>query len=212
MFDWISGFVARWAGRLQQDILDVVHWTVHAVAGVVYTVFGNVGRAWSGMWQSIHWLWIQASGYVAEVFGWIRQIVTVDLPVIWSTLLADVRGVLGEIGRVWSDLVARIEQLGRYAAGLVQQAIVWVVDHVYSPLKAYADAIYNDLLKWGFYAWRLLNDPPRLAAILLGALIAAAESAFWSIAPPVGRFVLGILLHNGQRFASLLESILTAVL
>lgn len=212
MFDWIAGFVARWAGRIGADILDVVHWSVHALAGVVYAVFGNVGNAWHLLWLSFHWLEVQTRLMGASVFGWIRQIITTDLPWLWHILLSDVKGLLAEIGRVAGVVEADLLRGLNVLRGVIDSVVRWVVANVYDPLKAFADQLRADLEKWGFFAWRLLNDPPKLAAILLGALIAAAESAFFSIAAPAGRFVLGLLIHNAAKVASLLESIVAAVL
>lgn len=212
MLNWIAGFVDRWRDRIGQDLRDLVHWTVHALAGVVYTVFGNVGRGWRHLWLAFEWLGRQATGFIAETYGWIRQIITTDLPWLWHILLSDIKGVLALIDRVYRTVAAAILAAVRYAESLVRGAIRWTVDHVWAPLKAYADAIYRDLLKWGYAAYQLVTHPDRLAVILLDAMIAAAEAAFWRIAGPAGRFALGLVLHNARRFALLLESIVAAVL
>jgi hypothetical protein len=212
MLSWIDGYVFRWAAVVATPIRDCIKWAVYALAGVVYAVFGNVGAAWTLIYDGINWVWTHSGNFAVEAVAWIKQIVTVDIPAVWNRLLAYAVAFDNLISQIWDKAVAAIADAYRRALQAVNDAISWVITHVYDPLKAYADQIYNDLLKWGYAAWQLLNDPGKLAGILLGALIAAAESAFWSIAAPVGKFALSIVLGNATKFASLLETILTAVL
>lgn len=209
MLSWIDGYVFRWAAVVATPIRDMVKWAVYALAGVVYGVFGNVGAAWVLIWDGINWVWTHSGNFALETVAWIRQIVTVDIPGLWSRLLSYVDQLEKLIGQLWDKAVAAIADAVRTALHYTDAAIQWVVSHVYNPLKSFIDQVYADLLKWGYWSWQLLNDPGRLAVILLGALIAAAEAAFWTIAGPAGRFALGIVLHNAARFAALLETIIT---
>lgn len=212
MLDWIDSFVYRWVNVVDTPIRDALKWTVHALAGVVYTVFGNVGRAWAGITGTADGLIHEATHFATVVYGWIRQIVLTDIPWLWHVLQSDVQWLINHVAAIYSDVLARILAAVRYAETLVQSAINWIIVHVYDPLKAEAERLYNDLLKWGYWSYQLLNDPGKLAGILLDWLIAAAEAAFWRIAPAAGRFILGVLIHQAPKLVTLLEDIFTAVL
>lgn len=212
MLEWIGAFVGRWSGRVASDVRDVVKWTVHALAGVVYTVFGHVGGAWHEIFSGYDWIRAHVAGFAHDVYNWIQHIVTVDIPYLWHILLSDVKGLIALIGKVLDQAIAAVAAALKAALRAVDDAIKWVIDHVYGPLKAYADQIWHDLLKWGYTAWFYVTHPDKLAPILLNALIAAAEAAFWDVAGPAGRFILGVLLKNAPKLAALLETIIAAVL
>lgn len=212
MLDWIDAFVYRWVNVVDTPVRDVVKWSVHALAGVVYTVFGNVGGAWRRIVGFGDSFIREIAHYTSIVDGWIRQIVLTDIPAVWHSLLGYVQYLENLAVRLWNDAIAKIAAATRYLESLVQSAIQWVITNVYDPLKAEAERIYNDLLKWGYWSWQLLNDPGRLAALLLGALIAAAEAAFFTIAAPLGRFVVGLIIHQAAKLLVVIEDIFTAVL
>ncbi len=212
MLNWISGFVGRWSGRVEKDVRDVIKWTVHALAGVVYTVFGHVGGAWREIFSGYDWIRRHTVDFAHDVYNWIRHIVTVDIPYLWHVLLSDVKGLVTLIAKTWDKAVALVEAAFKTALHAVDNAVKWVIDHVYGPLKAFADQIWHDLLKWGYVAWFYVTHPDKLAPILLRALIAAAEAAFWDISEPVGRFIFAILLKNALKLVRLIETILAAVL
>jgi len=211
MLDWIEGYVKRWAAFVLAPIIDLVHWGLHAVAGVVYTVFQHVHAAWLVVHGAATHIadWLEHFG--AELVAYIKQIVTVDIPVLWNIMLQNVKGLLADIAKIWGEAQALIQKALDSALLAVASLSKWVIDNVWNPLVASVKQLEADLLKWGYAAWQLLNDPAKLASILLGALVAAAEDAFWSLAGPVGRFALGIVLRNAGKFAQLIEAIVSAV-
>lgn len=212
MFDWIAGFVARWAGSVPAAVRDLVHWAVHALAGVVYTVFGNVGGAWHALFTAYHWVLTSGTDFVKWVVTHLTYLIRTWLPRIEATALALWHDALAFASRLYHDVLSRLDQLARLARRWVDDAIAWVEVHVLDPLLADVAQLRADLLKWGYYAFQLVTHPDRLAAIVGDALISWAESQFWRIAGPLGSFVLRLLLVNARRFAQLLESIVTAVL
>lgn len=212
MFDWIAGFVARWAASVPAAVRDLVHWSVHALAGVVYAVFGNVGGAWHKLFTALHWLYTSGYDLAKWLVTHISYLVKVWLPRLEAAITAAWRDALAFASRLYHDVLGRLDQLTRLARRWVDDAIAWVVTHVLDPLAADARQLRADLLKWGYFAYQLVTHPDRLAAIVGDALIAWAESQFWRLAGPVGQFVLRLLLANARKFAQLLETIVTAVL
>jgi hypothetical protein len=212
MFSWIDNYVGRFARTVASEVRSLVGTLVHAVTGVIYTVFGNVGAAWDQVLTEAHNVWQFSSQFADWVWRWFHQLITVDIPYLWSWSLAQVRQLGTDAVNLYNKGVAFTQRvytdvLLRIAAGLQ-----WVITAVWDPLKSYADQIYKDLLKWGYTAWYYITHPDQLASLLLGYLIAAAENTFFTIAGPAGRFILGVLLHQSQKFIALLEEIIAAVL
>lgn len=212
MLDWIADYVERWSAYVAREVRDLVHWGLHAVAGVVYSVFHAVSGGWDWMLTGTAGLWKYAEGFSLEVAAWFRQIVEHEIPALWLDLVGLAHQVGVDIGHAINYVLGKVEALGAAVGRRIDDLAAYVDTHVLKPLTARADQIYNDLLKWGYYSWQLLTHPARLADILLGYLIASAEAAFWTIADPVGRFLFAVLLKNATRFARLIETILTAVL
>lgn len=212
MFDWIAGLIGRYSRTIAGDIRDMVGVVVHGLAGVVYTVFGNVGLAWTNVHAEIDNLWGWGAQFVDNAYWVVYRVIHVDVPVLWNYALSGFRQAEATVEHFYSLAVSGARTLFDDAVGQIQAVIRWAITNIFDPLKAYADQIYNDLLKWGYTAYQYITHPALLAALLLGPLIGAAEAAFFTIAGPVGRFILGILLHQAQRFAQLLEDIVTGVL
>jgi hypothetical protein len=212
MLNWIAGYVGRWAGVVDIHVRDLVHWAIHALASVIYTVFGHVGNAWGDLLAAFKWLHSHAADYVAWTIAHLRQIILVDLPKLAATALGYLKQALAFATTVYHLALAGIARLHDLARQWVADALQFVHDHVYAPLLALARQLRTDLLKWGYYAYQLVTHPDQLAVILLDALIAAAEAAFWRIADPAGRFALRLILSQPLRFARLAETIAAAVL
>lgn len=212
MFDWIAGFVNGWLGRVAAPILDLVHQVVHAAVGWLLGIIHGVQDAFSFWIGVINWLINQVSKLFNEIGSWIDYLWHVILPYIYGRIEA----VFNYAIELWRDAIAYaargLAALEHWAWSWIQYVLRWAYDNIWLPLKKYADAIWDALVKWGYYAWWWITHPAELATALLDYLIAAAETAFWRIAAPVGEFALRIVVANLQRFVQLIETIIAAVL
>ena len=212
MLGWIAGFVARWEPVVSRGVRDLVHWGLHALASVVYTVFGNVGKAWVAVVHSLDWMLIHVPRFVAAVFTHIDTIITKDIPAIWHWITAQVAAIGRLIAHVYDLAVSYALSLYNKAVRLLDDLSTWVLTHVLVPLTNITTSLRNDLLKWGYFAYQLLNDPGKLAGILAKYIVAAVLAIFWTVADVIGRFIAGIILHQARRLISVIETVLTAVL
>lgn len=185
---------------------------MHALAGVVYTVFGHVGAAWLRVWDSLGWILSRADAFVHQVINHIDTIVTKDIPFLWAYFLAQVKSIGHTIADIYDAALAYALKLYHQAINAVDDLNNWINTHVLLPLSADVTALRNDLLKWGYFAYQLLNDPAKLAGILASFIVAALMGIFWSVAGPVGKFIAGIILKDTKRFVDLIETIISAVL
>lgn len=212
MLDWLAGFVARWTPVVAGPILDVVHWVGHAIASVVYTVFGAVGKAWLGVHDAWNWVDKGISYFVTWVYYRLDRIITKDIPDLWNWIVAQAKHVAQLVAHIYDLALAYALKLYRLAVNAIDDLARWVNVHVLEPLTDAVTQLRADLLKWGYTAWYYITHPDKLAPLLIGAMIAAAEDAFWDLAAPVGRFAFGIILKSADRFAALIETILSAVI
>ncbi len=212
MLSWIKDFVGRWAGRVSGDVIDLVHWAVHALAGVVYTVFHHVGQAWHDMFAAGNWLRQTAWLFGIEVFHHLRHIVVVDIPHLFdwarARLAALEHWALAWIHRILSDLAA----LRHWAASALDSLRHWAASAL-DALRHWAASIIDMLWRKYIYpAWYLVTHPDKLAAILFWWLVGLLEDNAWAVGRRLGQFTVALVWHNALRLAQLAEDILNAVL
>lgn len=212
MLDWIAGFIGRWAGTVDNAVRDLVHWAVHALASVVYAVFGLVGDAWRGMLGAGEWLAGNIGAFAGEVSSWIWHIIRKIVPFlaawitrVWNDLLRLLRAVEAW---AWREIRA-VEQL---AVRLVDDVRQWAYRDIWLPLTAAADWLRTHLIQWGYTAWWYVTHPAQLAALLGDPLVDWLEANSWSVARRLGSFTLALVLHNTRRLASTVEDIVAAIL
>lgn len=211
MFDWIAGFLGFWASVVAQPIRDMVNQALHAVAGFLLGIIHDVQNAFSFWIGIIKWLITQVENIARDIGNWINYLFHTILPWIYGRLEAAFNYAV----ELWRDAISYaargLAALEHLAWSWIQYVLKWAYDNIWLPLIKYADAIWRDLLKWGYTAWWWITHPTELATVLLDYLIAAAEAAFWRIAAPVGTFALRLVVANLRRFVGLLETIITAV-
>jgi hypothetical protein len=212
MLDWIAGYVARWTGYVEQNTRGLVQWGLHALAGVVYAVFGNVGKAWAELALALAWMHKEAGGFAGWVVAVAERIIRLELPRLWSYAVGAFRAAETLATRLWQDAVRRVAAALSIARALVSALWQLVLRDVWQPLMAITKQLRADLLKWGYVAWFYVTHPDKLAPVLLGALIGAAEAAFGRIAAPAGIFALRLIVHQLPALLRLAETIVTAVL
>jgi len=212
MLGWIAGWFGRFAGAVDSTVVRMVHWVVHALASVVYTVFAHVGAAWRDMYAAGNWLRESAGRFVGAVYDHIRAI-----------LLYWVPRIFGWIDAVYHRAISAVEHLARLAWGWVralesdvQRWILalyhWAWQHVYLPLRAYADWLWARIKAWAYVAYWWITHPAKLAELLLWPLVAALEAAAWDVARVLGTFTTALIVRNVRRVAQLIETVLAAVL
>lgn len=212
MLDWIAGYVARWTGYVATGVIDLVHWGIHALAGVVYGVFGNVGKAWHLFTGGLAVLRDYADRFVSEVVTLADWIIRVAIPGLYRQALAWYHDALNLAKVLYHAAIVAIDQALRLAKALIEALRTYVDVHVLAPLTDLIRQLRADLLRWGYVAWFYVTHPEKLAPVLIDAIVAAAIAAFDRIAIPAGEFALRLVARDPRRWLQLLEHIIAAVL
>jgi len=212
MLNWIRGFVDRWTGAVDARVRELVHWTVHALASVVYSVFGLVGKAWRNVWAAANWLRTTAEDFAAEVYAHIWAIVKRDLPWLAALITAARAYALRLYHVLLAWAAAEIRAAEQLARRLVDDVRSWAYRDIWLPLLHTAQALRRDLIHWGYTAWWYVTHPAALAGLLGDALVDWAEANAWRVARRLGTFTVAIVAHHTRQLLALAEDILTAVL
>ncbi|HEY6278453.1 MAG TPA: hypothetical protein VIX86_19230 [Streptosporangiaceae bacterium] len=211
MLDWIASFIARWAPAVPAAIRDLVHWSVHALASVVYFVFGNVGKAWGYVWGALKWHLTAAVRFVDATYQQLRAILKKYFPAVYNWIAGLIAAVRKDLRTVWHDTLAELDRLRALAAGWIKDVRAWAYRDIWLPLSADTAWLKTHLLKWGYTAWYYITHPDMLANILLDPLITLIERQAWTVAARLGTFTLALAVHNIRRLAQLAEDIIAAV-
>jgi hypothetical protein len=211
MLDWIASFTNRWLAPVGQAVVDLVHWTVHALASVVYFVFGAVGKAWDNVWGALGWQLTAAAQFVDSVYQLARKVLKVYFPAVYSWIAKETTLIRNTADAWYHDALHAVDLARHEAAHLIDDLRSWVQRDIWAPLVADTRQLRADLQKWGYTAWWYITHPDALAKLLLTALIAAAESAIWQISGPVLTFATKLILANIRRIAILAEDVFTSV-
>src|SRR5713101_1140144 len=212
MLGWIAGYVRRWAGIVEAHVVDLVHWGLHAVAGVVYTVFAHVRAAWHEVVAGARAVEDATRAFADSVWRMGVRIIRHVLPALarWAEgRLAAAAAVVAHdvtVIRKWVDTALRS------ALDAVDVLGAWVDDHVLKPLLADVAALWKAVTAWAYTAWWWVTHPDKLAGVLLWPLVTVLEASAWEAGGRLGTFVLGLIIRNTRRVAQLVEDVITAAL
>lgn len=219
MFDFITnGFKSLFGlitGSWQSAIQAVVNWIYsleHVHYGYWHTVAGHVEAAWQAMAGATLHLTQRMQQYMfaqglldnlimKHLFPWIEG---------WIAWLG---------GRIRQEINQTIVMLRReYKAGDAAQhaytrsVLLWVLVHVLAFLYGLVKHLFSWIDGIGATMWHYFSHLADFAELLIMALVASLERHAWDIAKLLGTFFLALIVRNVVRFATLVETIVDAVL
>jgi phage-related protein len=211
MLNWLDSFFNNVSGSIGALVSKAVHWAIHALASVVFAVFKLVGKAWNTFVSAVKSFHNALDRWAAGVIDWVTWLVKVEIPAILRWAEAELAKLSATLAQLYDRVTAAIADLIGRIESAVKSVTDWVIAEIWDPLKKYADAIYNDLLKWGFYAYTVLTHLDSLADAMIMYIVASLEKYAWQIAGNLGTFMLALIYKNLARLITLAEDIITAV-
>lgn len=203
------------SGSWQSAIRAVVDW-INNLEGTHYrywhTVSGHIAAGWQQLTRTLLWLQQNMQQYMLEQSFLDWRIVKAYIPWLgrWIQWLG---------GRVRNEINTTIAMLRReYKAGDAAQhaysrsILVWVLIHVLAFLLRLVTRLFGWIHGIGATMWHYFTHLADFAELLIMALVAALEHHAWDIGKLLGKFFLSLIVHNVVRFATLVETIVDAVL
>lgn len=131
--------------------------------------------------------------------------------------------IFGDVGKAWHDFWTGIGILRHYAdefgtavyRALRHLFVVWIPDIIHWVERDILDPLLR-ALRWieheGAIIWHYISHPADLVELIYNDLIRKIESAAWDTAKILGRFAVALVYHNLERFLTLAEDVLDAIL
>jgi hypothetical protein len=212
MPSWLRTLIfGGWAG-VADEIKQLLNQALGGLASWIQSLFGTSKQAWTELWAAFDGL-AQDTDYFGNR--------------VWLNLNWTGRSVIPSLARYvdafnrrqdswnakWHALLwQRDAQNHDFTVSQIGAAKLWALGAIFLPLSKLIIALTADVLKWAYWAFQLLNDPPRLAGMLLWPLTAVMEATWEAWTLSVGDWVGKLILHNLLKVIHLAEQILSDVL
>lgn len=211
MLNWLDQFFTATKILVGQQVSDVTHWALHALASVVFSVFRLVGKAWDKFTAAVARFGKEAGHFAHEVWSWAAYLVRVVIPRILRWAERELAKLAAAIAQIYHELLTWVSRILARLEQDIKDLTHWVLVNVWAPLKRYAEKIYADLLKWGYTAFWFITHPAALAERLIFDIANSLEKHAWQLGGKLGTFLLSLVARNIPKLAALIEEIITAV-
>jgi hypothetical protein len=209
---WLDRFWHSVTGTVGQAVSDAAHWALHALASVVFGVFRTVGSAWSKFTDSLADFHNAIDAFGKAVWNFGAYVLHHVIPSLLKWAEKELSKLASALAKLYNYVVRELDAVYKWIKHEVDTVTSWVVRDIWDPLKKYADTIYRDLIKWGYYAYKWLTNLPALAEAMIFHIVTSLERNAWKIAKGLGQFALALVMSNLKTFILLIEDIITAVL
>jgi len=168
------------------------------------------------------------------MFNWIARAFNVVTGAIDSTvqrwvhdlingLYSFLHIIFGDIGKAWHDLWTDIGTFWHYIdqfgtsvyRALRHLYLVWIPDIVHWVERDILDPLLR-ALRWieheGAIVWHYISHPATLVDLIYNDIIRKIEATAWDTAKLLGRFTVALIYHNLEKFLTLMEDVLDAIL
>lgn len=211
MLSWLDRFWHTVTGTVGDAVSTAAHWAMHALASVVFGVFRSVGAAWAKFTDSVADLHNALDDFGRAIYNFGAYVLHHVIPSLLKWAERELAKLSSALSRLYDQVVKWVDDIYKWIAHEVSTVTSWVIRNIWDPLKKYADLIYADLIKWGYYAYKWLTNLPALAEAMIFHIVTSLEKHAWEIADKLGKFALSLVVANLKQFVLLIEDIITAV-
>jgi hypothetical protein len=219
MLRWLANVFGGLAGRVTGDISAFINGftvTIQNVLSTTYTywhtVSGNVRGQWSRMPTNTHYALTSFAGFCDAVYKRFVYIERVQFKSIVAQITLEHDRMIHDVTAVENYESARTDAKVAAEHSYARSILAWVIIHVLTFLYLLIKAIFSWIAGAGSTMWHYFTHLADFADLLLLPLAAAFELASWDIAAKLGQFFLSLIVRNVVKFATLVESIVDAVL
>lgn len=212
MINWIEHWFSDGASYITHRVLTWIHVALHAIAGIITGITGNVTRSWDDLQHAI-WLVFDEVNYGARVtYHAIWWLVNRGIPYVYRYIISHVKLLESDlakaISRLLADIVSAIDLAEKYA----REFVAWFHANVVVPLANSLGEAWHWINSEGNYVWQLITHPDRLADLILAYFAGAIMRASDKVATAIGAALWDILTKNLHRVLRVAEDIISAVM
>lgn len=219
MFNWLGNVFGSLFSRAAQDVVNAISIVINTVQGTFngyygywHTISGRVIARWKSLAYSSGVAYTSIRGFMAAVYARFVYIERVQFKSVVAQINLEHARMIHDVEAVEAYLIARTDAEIAKEHSYARSILLWVLIHVLAFLYGLVKAIFTWLANQGATMWHYFTHLDEFAKLLLDALVLAFEAASWDIAPKLGQFFLSLIVRNVVRFATLVESIVDAVL
>jgi hypothetical protein len=167
----------------------------------------------------LNWLrsaYDRATGAITStIAGWVHDVV--------AGLYSFLHIIFGDVRGAWKDLVGASEAIYHaldefgdetaHAFGIlfrhwIPGILKWIQTDIVRPLLEAVSWIAHE----GATIWHYITHPADLVLLIWDAFIARLEATAWDTAEALGKFAVALIWKNIDKFITLLEDVLDAIL
>jgi len=219
MFGWL-----RNAFRLGENIGNVLTgatlrsmWsTITQIFSVTYgywhTVSGHVAGGWQELTRTLLYLHNNLNQFLFSQYLLDALIVKHDIPFLsnWISWLGG--KIQHDLGTLRGILQRRMDAGDAAVHSYARSILVFVLLHVLAFLYGLVKQVFGWIDGIGAKMWHYFTHLADFAELLFMFLVLSLEKHAWDIGALLGKFFLSLMVHNVVRFATLVETIIDAVL
>lgn len=212
MINWIERWFHDGTSYLARKALHWVHVALHAIAGIVTGIVGNVRLAWQDLQHAVWYAFEQAT-YGAELtYHAIWWLVNRGIPFVYRYIIAHVKYLESAIAKAATlalhDAIALFDQAEKYT----REFTAWFHANIVAPIDNSLHNAWHWINVHGEYAWKLVTHPDRLADLIVAHFAGAIMRASDGVAITIGTTILHILTKQLGRVARIAEQIISSAL
>ncbi len=175
-------------------------------------VSGKVMRAWSGLTRQTLIEREAVSMFMDAVYRVLAKIQKAEVPWLanWIAWLGG--KIRDEIHNVVKMLLAKMQQDYNANHNYTTSVLKWIIVHVFLFLLKILTNVVSWIVARGDIMWSYFSDVIKFGEFLIHGIAVAIEKHAWDLAAMLGKFFLSLIIRNVVKFATLIESIVSAVL
>lgn len=199
-------------GAALRQMFDLITQIFSVTYAYWHTVSGHVANGWQELTRTLLYLRNNIQQFMFSQYLLDALIVKHDIPWLanWISWLGG--KIQRDLGKLRGILHREIQAGDAAQHAYSRSILVFVLVHVLAFLYGLVKSIFGWIDGIGAKMWHYFTHLAEFAELLFMFLVASLEKHAWDVAGLLGKFFLSLIIKNVVRFATLVETIVDAVL
>lgn len=219
MFDFIEntfrtvlGFITGSWQQAIRDVVNFIHSVFTALHGYWHTVASNTINAWQVLTRDILLMIQGMQRFMLAQYAFDVLVRRRLIPALAVAITALSNRERRDIADTIKLLRAEIAAGDRKEHAYTRSVLLWVIVHVLLFLGRILATVVSWIAHEGAMMLHYFTHLDEFALLLFWHIVTTLERLAWDAAKRLGTFFLALIVHHVVRFATLIESIVDAVL